>query len=133
MCPVRRSATCICHPAKRARVEKQFLLKNLEGKFHNSKNTKVEYKRNTLVQRSVWPGGAQGTAMAPAEGAGQGRGDSGSEASRRTRATGGAIGEPVPVGKGRREGFLLRSETPVHTDSDRWHPTPLSHRSPGPA
>lgn len=82
------------------------------------------------MQRSVWPGGVLGAAMAPAEGVGRGRGNSGSEASRRTSATGGAIGETVPVGKGRKEGFLLRSETPGRTDSNRWHPAPLSHQSP---
>lgn len=35
------------------RVEKQFLLKNLEGKSHNSKNTKVEYKKTPWAVQHI--------------------------------------------------------------------------------
>lgn len=86
------------------KVEKPFLLKNLEGKSHNSKNTKVECKK-TPCAAQCWPGGT--------EDAGQGRqlgrrvGGSGESAAQRSSATGAAIEVRRPEGKkrGRREGL----------------------------
>ena len=107
------------------RVEKQFLLKNLEGKSHNSKNTKVEYKK------TPWCSAASGQEAHRAQqrplqrAPGRAGATAGVKLLEGQVLPGGAIGETVPVGKGCREGFLLRSETPVRTDSDRWHPAPL--------